>query len=121
MTRKKAYLGATIPPPYNKPQYKTIPNPDKHDTVCFDRHDLREFLHLLNQVNDVGQLRYLSDRVSDALDKACLNAGLSDTVQKVNWSGSIVREYTRCNKPECRKCSGSGRGHGPYFYRYSSD
>ena len=34
--------------------------------------------------------------------------------------GTVRREYRKCGKENCRKCS-EGEGHGPYFYRYYRD
>lgn len=34
--------------------------------------------------------------------------------------GTVRREYRKCGKENCRKCS-EGEGHGRYFYRYYRD
>ena len=115
MARKKKYLGRKLKPPYNKPQYESVPNPAKKETVYFEADDLAAFYHLLGQVNDIGQLSTLLNRVEQALAAAEGNAKLPAKVKHPNWEGSLVREYTKCNKKDCTTCSDGGQGHGPYY------
>jgi hypothetical protein len=68
------------------------------------------------QCNDVAQLEDLEQAVRVVLGKAIANAKRPDTIEKLNWPGSLVWERTKCGKKGCKCALGGLNMHGPYFY-----
>jgi hypothetical protein len=60
--------------------------------------------------------------IADAIqDISQAEPGRAEPSQAGPERKTFIQEYVSCGKERCKKCAGSGKGHGPYWYqvRYS--